>query len=262
MPFRSSLDETTLRAGVRKSLSETVNGSLTYVHANRDGGHYKNPDSVGEPNENTINPLNIADRKRNKLRGVADWAPMENLSLQFIAEVSKDNYSGQPYGLDRRALPRPITLDGSYQLGQNWSVNAWFTLDQTKADENTQNGTVVLKDNMLKENGTSYGVGLRGTVMDKLKLGADVERFRSDNKYQPGPDRRRARLQHGADARHHQQDAPAEGIRPVPDAKNADLRVQHDPGEILHQRLVVVTDVPAHRRNGLRSTARRRTEPR
>ena len=36
---------------------------------------------------------------------------------------------------------------------------------------------------MLKENGTSYGVGLRGTVMDKLKLGTDLERFRSVNKY-------------------------------------------------------------------------------
>ncbi len=38
------------------------------------------------------------------------------------------------------------------------------------------------KDNRLKENGTSFGVGVRGAV-DKLKLGADLERFRSVNKY-------------------------------------------------------------------------------
>ena len=36
---------------------------------------------------------------------------------------------------------------------------------------------------MLKENGTSYGVGFRGAI-EKLKFGADLERFRSKNKYE------------------------------------------------------------------------------
>ena len=50
VPFRSDLDELTLRAGVRKAMSETVNGSLTYLHSNRDGGHYKVP---GDPDART-----------------------------------------------------------------------------------------------------------------------------------------------------------------------------------------------------------------
>jgi len=181
VPFRSDLDELTLRAGVRKAMSETVNGSLTYLHGDRDGGKYKVP---GDPTEDLINPLNIADRKRNKLRGTVDWSPTDQLSLQFIAEGSKDKYSGLPFGLEK-GTAHVFTLDGSYQLSADWSFNAWVSLDQTKAEETTQNGVAATKNNNLKENGTSYGVGVRGAV-NKLKLGADLERFRSVNKYNQG----------------------------------------------------------------------------
>jgi len=180
VPFRSDLDEFTLRAGVRKSMSETVNGSLTYAHSNRDGGHYTTPNTAGEPAENLINPLNIADRKRNKVRGMVDWSPADKFTLTLTGEYAHDDYSGKPYGL-QKGKAYSIGLDGSYQLSQDWSFNAWITFDQTKADEQTQNGAFV-RDNNLKENGTSFGAGLRGAV-DKLKLGADLERFRSVSKY-------------------------------------------------------------------------------
>jgi MtrB/PioB family decaheme-associated outer membrane protein len=182
VPFRASLDELTLRAGVRKSMSETVNGSLTYSYSDRNGGHYKVPGDPAQPTENLVNPLNIADRTRNKIRGLVDWAPIDRMTLTLTGEYSHDDYSGLPFGL-QKGKAYSVGLDGSYQLSQDWSFNAWVTFDQNKANETTQNGTIVLKDNMLKENGTSYGVGLRGTVMDKLKLGTDLERFRSVNKY-------------------------------------------------------------------------------
>lgn len=182
VPFRSDLDETTLRAGVRKSMSETVNGSVTYLYSNRDGGKYTVPGTAGDAVKDVVNPLNIADRKRNKLRGAVDWTPIDKLTLQFIAEGSKDKYSGLPFGLEK-GTGHVFTLDGSYQLNEDWSFNAWVSFDQTKADEQTQGNLVSTKDNTLKENGTSYGVGLRGAV-DKLKLGADLERFRSKNKYE------------------------------------------------------------------------------
>jgi hypothetical protein len=113
---------------------------------------------------------------------VVDWAPVDNLSLQFIAEGAKDKYSGQPYGLEK-GTGQTYTVDGSYQLSQGWSVNAWVTLDYTKAEENTVGAAPLVKDNTLKEKGTSFGAGVRGTVFSKLKVGADLERFRSENKY-------------------------------------------------------------------------------
>jgi len=182
VPFRSDLNEWTLRAGVRKAMSETVNGSLTVSHSDRNGGHYDVPNTAGEPAEDNINPLNISDRKRNKVRGVVDWAPMDRATLTLAGEYSHDDYSGLRYGL-QKGKAYNLTLDGSYQLSQAWAVNAWVSFDQTKADETTQQGPAILKDNNLKENGTSIGVGVRGTVMDKLKLGADLERFKSVNKY-------------------------------------------------------------------------------
>ena len=98
VPFRSDLDELTLRAGVRKAMSETVNGSLTYMHSNRDGGHYTVP---GDPTEDKVNPMNIADRKRNKIRGVVDWAPVDRMTLTLTGEYAHDDYSGLPFGLEK-----------------------------------------------------------------------------------------------------------------------------------------------------------------
>jgi len=186
VPFRSDLDELTLRAGVRKSMSETVNGSLTYQYSDRDGGSYKVPNDPTMPGENLINPLNISDRKRNKIRGLVDWAPTDKVTLTFSAEYSHDDYSGLPFGLEK-GKAYAASVDGSYQLSADWSLNAWVAFDQTKASETTQNWTSTptlqtVKDNNLKENGVSFGAGLRGAV-DKLKLGADLERFRSVNKY-------------------------------------------------------------------------------
>jgi hypothetical protein len=132
-------------------------------------------------------PFNIADRKRNKLRGAVDWAPTDRTTLTFRGEVSRDDYSGKPLGLDK-GKGYALGLDGSFQVSTDWSLNAWVSFDQTKAEENgltIARTTLVLDathENHLKENGFSFGAGVRGKV-DKLKLGADLERFRSVNKY-------------------------------------------------------------------------------
>ena len=153
VPFRADLDEWTLIAGVRKSMSETVNGRLTYQYSDRDGGKYKLPNDPTMPGENLINPLNIADRTRNKIRGLVDWAPTDKFTVTFSAEYSHDNYSGQPFGLDK-GKAYAAGVDGSYQLSADWSLNAWVSFDQTKADETTQNWTSTptlqtVKDNSL-----------------------------------------------------------------------------------------------------------------
>jgi len=216
VPFRSDLNEWTLRAGVRKAMSETVNGSLTYSYSDRDGGHYKKPgDPVGE---DRINPINISDRKRNKIRGMVDWAPMDRFTLTLTGEYSHDDYSGLPDGL-QKGKAYSMTFDGSYQLSQDWSAHAWVSFDQTKADEKTRNiqqTTEVLnaiRDNNLKENGTSFGAGFRGAV-NMLKFGADLERFKSVNKYNQDITAFNAN------------GVLSSGLVPVPDITNKMLRVK------------------------------------
>jgi MtrB/PioB family decaheme-associated outer membrane protein len=184
VPFRASVDEMTYQARLTKSMSETVNGSLAYLHSKRDGSAYKVPGVAAEPEQDVINPLNIADRKRDKLRAMLDWSPTERLAFQFAIEDAKDKYSGPvgQYGL-QDGTARLYSLDASFQVNSAWQLTAWISRDETKANEVTQQSAAITKYNDLGEVGVSFGLGVRGAVSEKLKVGGDVESFRSENTY-------------------------------------------------------------------------------
>lgn len=177
VPFRDSMDETTYRVQVRKSLSETVNGSLAFLHSKRDGSTYT-PANAGAI-ENQINPVNIADRDRNKWRLSLDWTPMNNLGLQFNFEDSKDDYGPgtNPYGLvDGDA--RLVSLDADVVISEDWHLTAWASWDETKASQEYNN-----RSSRLKDTGKSVGVGIDGKVSNKLMVGADAQWTRTRSQY-------------------------------------------------------------------------------
>lgn len=182
-PFRSSLNEMNYRAELRKSMSETLNGSLAYVYGDRDGSAYKVPGVVAEPMQDRINPLNIANRKREKLRALVDWAPIDKLGLQFTVEEGKDKYGGPgQYGL-QDGTASLYSVDANYALNTDWQVRAWYTRDQTKAHEVTQQTVANTKYSDLSETGDSFGLGTSGKVSGKMKMGADLEQYKSVNQY-------------------------------------------------------------------------------
>jgi len=184
VPFRAELDETTYRVQLRRSMSETLNGSLAYLRSDRDGSSYtpaSNP--VGEPLQQNINPLHISDRIRDKWRAMVDWSPLDRLSFQFTFEDSQDKYEGpNAYGL-QEGTGRLYSLDASYRLNSTFHVHAWYTRDENTANEITQQSATVTKFNELSEVGDSFGLGLKGKLSDGTKLGADVEQFHSVSKY-------------------------------------------------------------------------------
>ncbi len=184
VPFRQTLNESTYRTELRKSMSETVNGSLAYVYSTRDGSAYQVPGVGAEPMQDRINPLNIADRKRDKVRAMMDWSPMDKLGLQFTVEDSKDEYSGQvgSYGVQSGSA-RLYSVDANYAVNDDWQVHAWYTRDETRAKEMTQQTVANTKFNDLSETGDSFGLGISGKISGKLKMGGDLEQFRSVNKY-------------------------------------------------------------------------------
>ena len=183
VPFRASLDEMTYRLQLRRSMSETVNGSIAYQHSDRDGSSYRNPLNPAEPLQDRINPINISDRKRDKIKAMLDWSPADRVGLQFTFEDSKDDYSGpNAFGL-QEGTARLYGVDASYQMNSAWQVNAWYSRDETKAREITQRDATTTKFNDLSDTGDSFGAGLKGKVSDRMKLGADVEQFRSISKY-------------------------------------------------------------------------------
>lgn len=182
VPFRISMDETTYRLQLRRSLSETINGSLAYLNSDRRGSGYT---STGNATRDAINPMHIADRKRDKWRLMLDWAPTDKLSLQFALDQARDSYgtSGRPFGLTDGSADI-YTIDAAYTFNDNWQITAWYSRDDAKArDLSVYTALTETKDTRLREVGDTLGLGLRGQPNSKLKFGANLEWAKSVSQF-------------------------------------------------------------------------------
>lgn len=185
VPFRYKLNETTYRVALRRSLSDTVNGTVAYLLSDRTGSSYgKAGTGAGGAASDYINPINIADRKRDKVRMALDWSPLDNLTIQFNIEDARDDYDhDNPYGV-RKGTARLYGLDASYTISDKWALNAWYSYDQNQAEMfNSRTHPTSTKDSDLQDTGHSLGFGLRGEMTERLKLGADVQWMRNISKY-------------------------------------------------------------------------------
>ncbi len=186
VPFRYTLDETTYRVQVRRSMSETINGTLAYLYSDRTGSTYGS--SAAGPAgaaSNLINPINIANRTRNKVRMLFDWTPADNLTLQFTAEDAKDNYAyDHTYGV-RDGSAQRYGVDANYVLNEMWTLNAWYSFDRNRANQlNSRNIALgSISNSNLEDVGHSFGMGMRGNATERLKLGGDLLWTRNTSKY-------------------------------------------------------------------------------
>ena len=189
VPWRAELDETTYRVELRRALAQTLNGRVAYLHSRRDGSEFT-PAAADAPQSNLINPIHIADRERDKVKLMLDWAPLEPLTLTFNVEHAKDEYGHsdtRPYGL-REGTARLYSIDAAYVISERWQVSAWYTRDHTEANQvgqrNANGGAAeAVKDAHLEDIGNTIGAGIRGVLMPRLKAGADLLYSRNVNKY-------------------------------------------------------------------------------
>jgi MtrB/PioB family decaheme-associated outer membrane protein len=187
VPWRTRVDETTLRLEARRALADTLNGRVAYAHSKREGSQYT---ATNEPQSDMINPINIADRTRDKLKLMLDWAPLEALTLTFNVEYAKDDYGfsdARPYGL-RDGTATLFSLDAAYSINDNWQVTGFYTRDNATATQTGQrspNGGAIdtVKTADLEDTGDTLGVGLRGALAPKLKAGLDVLYSKNVNRY-------------------------------------------------------------------------------
>lgn len=180
VPFRVKLDETTYRLQLRRSLSETLNGSLAYLNSDRRGPGYV---LANNGSADSINPTHIADRKRDKWRAMLDWSPTARLSFQFAVDQAQDKYGpdSRPYGL-KDGTADIYAIDVNYTVNDNWQISGWYSYDNTKAREvNATSSTI--RTTQLKETGDSFGFGLRGRPSAKLQVGANLEWVKSVSQY-------------------------------------------------------------------------------
>lgn len=184
--WREENDETTYRIEARRTLSESLNGALSFAHSDRGGSDYL-PANNNEAVDH-IDPIHFADRKRDKVRLLLDWTPVESLSLQFMLDDSRDSYSGRPLGPDR-GTARMYSVDGAYTLSDTWQVNAWLSHDETRMRQSTitgANGVTVPAQTWqadMRNVGDAFGAGVRGRLSAGLAVGADIQYLRDENDY-------------------------------------------------------------------------------
>ena len=195
--FREKTDETTWRLELRRSLSETLNGTVQYANATRRGSDWLTTTQVtaaGPPpvigvGSNLVNPLHLADRDRDKWRLMLDWTATEVLAMQLAYEDARDEYSGRALG-PRKGTSQLLSLDATYAVTSEWQAYGWMSFNDIKAEQvtcETASGTGVCPNNAadpvwqasLRNKGDAAGLGMRGKVGSNLELNANL-RFSKD----------------------------------------------------------------------------------
>lgn len=172
---RKDVEEKTYRLALRKTMSQTVNGTLSLAHSERDGSDWVN--------ETPVYPVYMSDRNRDKVRGLVDWAAAANVNLQFAYEAYFDQYVKSANGLDS-GNGQVFSLDGSYTVNDDWKLNAWYS-KQTGATDQTSYGQACTEatcsltktakfawDAKLKLDSDQFGLGLKGKIR-KVEVGAE-----------------------------------------------------------------------------------------
>lgn len=178
--YRENTNETTGRIELKRTMSETLNGSIAFSHSDRGGSEYIPDTFVIAANTNQNNALLWADRSRDKLRMTADWVPSEQWSLQFQADFSDDSYSGRNMG-PRKGTAQFVSGDASYRINDKWNLSTWLSQEKTSAKQSTRTdpaaGAVlgkILWSADLRDTTMAWGISLKGKPRTNLELGADL----------------------------------------------------------------------------------------
>lgn len=202
--YREKTDETSLRAELRRPIGETATGSVAVIHSERRGSDFLiNVLNNGVTlYRNLIAPLHLADRDRDTVRLKLSWLPVEPLSLQFRADVSRDNYSGRGIGgFDlgpREGEGRNFSLDAGYSFSDAWQATAWYSRNENRYENatcrssttpdvcnsaTTPAATAPVWGADQRNISDAVGFGLEAKPWARLKLGADVTASKVRDKF-------------------------------------------------------------------------------
>lgn len=182
--YRETTDETTYRAELRRSLSETLTGAVAYLYSDRGGSPFITTTQLnGSNNSNLIAPIYLADRERHKVRLTANWQATDKLSLQFRVDESRDNYdqrdgsasstSTNPAGTrlgPQKGKAQGYSVDAALALNDKWQATAWASRDDLSYEQLFRTTVFSYKQRNV---GDAFGLGLRGKPYSWLEVGAD-----------------------------------------------------------------------------------------
>lgn len=216
--LRAKTHEAGYRVELRRSMSETLNGGISYSESKRSGSDWTtlstlDPSVTGVTaanlalinqycggtacygqklsaaailalSGNTVFPLSMTDLKRDKWKLSLDWNPTDRLNVQLMAEDGKDTNnmpSSALYGGKgwRESGVSLYSLDASYVLSEKFSLTAYASHGEQTQHINHSTGYMADLDNF----NDSAGLGLKFKATSKLALTATLAYLNDRNKY-------------------------------------------------------------------------------
>jgi len=204
--LREKTYETGWRAELRKVMSETLTGAIGYSSARRSGSDYTVVGAGGggvpfpvvdagtlvatSSATSIVVPAMLMDRKRDKWKLSANWAPTQRMSLQFLVEDGQDSYSDgltprgtatvpqTPKGL-RGTGVRLYSIDAAYAMSDTWKLNAYYSHGDQTLNVNHSTGYMLA----FKNTNDSLGLGITGKPTSRFQMGADLSYINDKNVY-------------------------------------------------------------------------------
>lgn len=194
--LREKTDETSWWIEARRSMSETVSGSVRYSMSKRDGSDWLAPAAGGVGLVGVTDPATLgagaiymptlADRDRSKLRVLLTWLATDALSVQFAADVGRDEYdTPSDYAL-RDSRFDMYTVDVTWALSDAWNVNGYVSTGKQTLNQARPGGYILAFD----DKALNVGVGVNGKPSEKLTVGGTLAFVNNVDKYAQtvGPD--------------------------------------------------------------------------
>ena len=195
--LRQKTEENTVRAELRRRMSDDFSGSISLSSSRRSGSNWLKDNSglgltevtnVADPGSGFLPTAifmpTVADRKRDKIKLFSDWQPIEGMTLQFSAESGKDRFDTPgTYGL-RDSRMSQLSVDGSYALSDNWALNGYLSQSMQSIDLAHPAGYLLAFDNR----NVGANLGVSGKLSATLEIGGGLTYTSDRSVYDQGLD--------------------------------------------------------------------------
>jgi MtrB/PioB family decaheme-associated outer membrane protein len=171
--LRDKTWEVSYRAELRRTLSDDINGAISYVHSQRNGDEWMRYNTAG-----TL-PMTMLDRTRDKFKLAADWMPTNKLSVQFNLEGGKDSYTGPNASGLRDSGMAALGIDAALNLSEKWKLTGF--VNQSDQTQHVSFATLYLAE--LDDINTSMGLGVAGKPTGRLDVGGNLTYMSDINRY-------------------------------------------------------------------------------
>lgn len=197
--------ETGYRAELRRSMSETLNGAISYSTSKRTGSDWTSLNTTANAvycggvlcygqqlpansilglSATTPFPQSQTDIQRDKWKLSADWNPTERLSLQLVLEDGKDRnvapFDSVAGGKGwRDSGVKLYSVDASFALSDSWRLTGYASHGDQTLHINHSTGYMADLNNL----NDTVGLGLVGKPIDRLEVGANLLYLNDVNKY-------------------------------------------------------------------------------